>query len=157
MEDVKLVGKINGLIIKKPIIIAEKIDVIGNVELTTEEIMCFEIVLQLLGIQLLKENVDISKLHSVTIMFVSDGNYSIQLMDKRIAGYTTSVIVYVMNKIRTWSYIERIMAILLEELAHHFWNITDEIIVKHKVLEIMRNLNPDFNMEDIYDNGQKYL
>lgn len=158
MEDVKLVGEIEDFPIKDAYgDIAKKINVIGNIELTSEEIAYFNSATTLLYAQLLKEKIDISTLHSVTILFLSDGNFSIKTLNKHVAGYTTSIIVYVMDKIRTWSNSDKIIAILLEELTHHFFNITDEIMVKHKVLEIMRNLCPELNMEDIYDNGQKYL
>lgn len=158
MKEIKLVGEIEDFPIKNaPELIVNKLNVVGNVELSQDEIKCFNHALVLLSIQLQKENINISNLHSVNILFLSDGNFSIQNTRNGFAGCTTSVIIYVMNVIRSWNDANKVIAVFLEELAHHFWNIEDESIVKHKVLEIMRNININLNMEDIYDNGQKYM
>lgn len=157
MNEIKLFGKIENFPINNaPELIAHKIHITGTVELSYDGIMAFNYSLLLLSIQLQKEQVDISQTHAVNILFLSDGNFLIQNIRNGFAGMTTSVIIYVMDVIRRWNDANKIIAIFLEELAHHFWNIEDEIIVKHKVLEIMQNIIPELRMEDIYDNGERY-
>ena len=37
----------------------------------------------------------------------------------------------------------------VEELAHHFWFIDDEIEVKHKVFEILKHIYPEIELDYI--------
>ena len=157
MEEIRLVGKIEGFPIEDiPETINHKIQIVSNIKLSHSEQFLFNYSLRLVITQLTKENIDFSTLHGVIVMFLSDGNFSIQNTRNGFAGVTTSVIIYVINVIRRYKDINKIMAIFIEELAHHFWNIEDEIVVKHKVLEIMRFIEPDLSMEAIYDNGEQF-
>ena len=41
------------------------------------------------------------------------------------------------------------MFVYIEELTHYFWRISDETIVKHKVIKIMQSLIPDFSVDSV--------
>lgn len=156
MNEIELVNKKDSYVFTVPTRLISKLGITGDVDLSDDESKVFSYALLLLDMQFSKENINISDLPSVQILFLKDGNFSIKNVSNSYAGATTNVIMYIMDKIRNWSNAHKIIAIFLEELTHHFWNIEDEIIVKHKVLEIMRNFLPELRMEDIYDNGQQY-
>lgn len=95
----------------------------------------------------------LDNLTTVTCIFTRDGKTSIKLDPKELGIYMR-IIVYPMEK---WNSFKRspneqllIYMILIEELAHHFWNIEDEVEVNYKVISIMKHIFPDIKMSDVY-------
>ena len=44
----------------------------------------------------------------------------------------------------------QLLTSLAEELCHLIWDIPDETLVNFKVLEVLRNLRPQFSLADLY-------
>lgn len=69
------------------------------------------------------------------------------------AGYHTSIMflpVHVWQALRLNS--DQMIVCILEEMCHCFWRITDEDLVKDKVLEVVQLLHPDITFEYLYPN-----
>lgn len=95
----------------------------------------------------------LGEITTVTCIFTSDGDLTLKMLPQQF-GVMMRLIVYPMSR---WEKFPNrsnkqllIHMILIEELAHHFWNIEDEIKVKYKVIEIMKHIFPDVEMSDVY-------
>lgn len=156
MRDISFKNEIEDFVINCPIPLQDKIVLISTVELANDEKEIFWNTLLLPYKQLEKENIQIECLRCVHIFFTPDGNLEIINRSKAYWGVTFSLIIYSIDKFRQKGNPIYYCTIFLEELCHHFWNIEDEKLVKHKVLEIMQNLKTDFVLSDIYPDGAYY-
>lgn len=90
---------------------------------------------------------------SVNCIFTDDGNVSIQ-MDPEQLGNIMRIIIYPMGRWLSFYSPHNpdypIFLFIIEELAHHYWNIEDEVEVNYKVIEIMKHIFPQIQMEDVY-------
>jgi len=57
---------------------------------------------------------------------------------------------YPLVKIAPYVGTDMLYTILAEELCHLIWDISDETEVNFKVLAVLRNLNPELQMSDLY-------
>ncbi len=99
--------------------------------------------------QLEKDNM-LDKITTVSCIFTKDGKFSIEL-DPNSLGVIMRLIVFPMDRWLKSKNQLSIYIIMMEEFAHHFWNIEDEVEVNYKVLEIINHLFPKIEMGDIYD------
>lgn len=150
-------GSIDNLKLIAPEKIGSKIGAISIVELSADERKTIFTALLLIEQKLLSEEVQISSLPNVTLIFTEDGNFTIKNHSSSWGGFAASIIVYNMSFIRSLPHINYQFAVFLEELCHHFWNITDERIVKHKVREIVQLRMPQIQqLKELYMDGEKY-
>lgn len=151
--EVELKNKTNEpqIIILDKYLLKNKLSISSEVILTSEEKSLFLIALFYFEKYIELNSVDINSLKGAFVLLVKDGNYSIVQNASNIGGYTGSVIVYIMDFLRNGNYTDdQFVAIILEELCHHFFNISDEIKVKYKVLDVMRLGNNKLSLTDIY-------
>lgn len=86
----------------------------------------------------------------VNILFTAKTDITFSETDPNCGGYTAKTIIY---NLSAWRNIPDcndtlIMAIYLEEMSHMFFDINDEIEVKHCVYNIMSFYNKDFTFEN---------
>lgn len=87
------------------------------------------------------------EIHKVNVIFTDNGHIEFaEEEDNNALGEYARVIVYKMNKINLLNDDIRKMFVFVEELAHHFWRIEDEVKVKFKVVEILKRYNNSINI-----------
>lgn len=100
--------------------------------------------------QLEEENI-LSTVMPVQILVTNRDEISLEFLDEELA----TVISLIMYPIHKW--IEKgledikILVCIVEEFAHFYWNIQDEVIVNDKVLKIIERVVPNTTMETLYD------
>jgi hypothetical protein len=86
----------------------------------------------------------------VSLIFSENGNVSLEYVDDKQIGSQISLCIYAVKRWQEYND-KGILAIILEELCHHFWAIEDEILVQYKVIEIMKRIYPSIERSNIYD------
>jgi hypothetical protein len=126
----------------------EKIRFVANYSLEKREAELFTLALTALNKQFMMENKqDIMR---VICIITSDGTYTMK-MDKSQLGSQHAVCLYAVEKWRKQKYGDyQMLTIMLEELCHHFWAIEDETKVQYKVLEIIKIIDPNITIEQLY-------
>lgn len=135
----------------KPELIKNIITLLTNCDLIKREAVIFNESMKLLATQIEKENIDLYNFHVFNIFFTLDGTLSLYEDSKINRGIQFHVAIYRMEQIRELKSEYAMMFIFLEEMVHFFWRSADELFVKNKVVEIMKILIPDFNMEYMTD------
>ncbi|WP_394910622.1 hypothetical protein [uncultured Robinsoniella sp.] len=140
-------------------------DLIVNyaVELSKEEMDLFDSALRIMFSYCKTNNFSINGWNNLNILFTQNGSFEMLTDDEsHIGGSYIKIVVYNVNSWRGIVDSTGLMAIYLEELCHHYFNISDEIEVKHRVYDIMKSFNNDFSfteyarsigMEDVLCNG----
>lgn len=148
---------LNDFSIKAPSTIGDLFTATGTVYLTKQELDEFYYALLLVEEQLNKDNIDMKTIHPFIIIFTANGSFTVESKSKLLGGVTIGTIIYVMDFIRSLQFLNYRLAIYIEELCHHLWNICDETEVKYKVLQIMHQMLQDLQITDIYIDGVKYV
>lgn len=81
------------------------------------------------------------------------GDVSIKLDDNQ-EGCHMALAIYPVQKWRNLQRTElQMLTCIVEELCHHYWNIEDEVRVNYKVLDIIKRILPNSNiqMSDLYN------
>lgn len=88
----------------------------------------------------------------VNVLFTSNGHLEfLEEENSTTFAEYTNLIVYKMDKINTMkSEIEK-MFVFIEELAHHYWQIEDEVKVKFKVVEILKRYDNTITLTEEKD------
>lgn len=140
---------INGINI--PSNLQGKITVLSTCNLSTHCINLFNMALVATSKQLEKESIDKASLLNVNIVFTSDGKLQLE-MENITLGFHMDLCLYNLKAIENDKNDPKLItACFVEELAHHFWNIDDEIEVKHKVFHILKNIYPEITIEYILE------
>lgn len=105
--------------------------------------------LELLGKLFDNLGIEIQTLRETNVFFSELGNINLS-MDDSTLGNVFQMIVIKSKKVSQYEPI-KILAIIVEELCHHFFQIHDERIVKYKVLEVIKQKYPSLEIEDIFD------
>ncbi len=105
-------------------------------------------VLKAVADQLQNENRHLGN-QTVCCIFSESDSFSISLLPEEYA-ICVRIAFYAMNRISQFFGTDKLYTILAEELCHLIWDISDETEVNFKVLAVLRNLNPDLQMSDIY-------
>lgn len=140
------------LLIKKPIIplkLKDKISFFSNCDVTIAELKLFDQVLQCVATQLENEQIDLSSFYKLNVFFTSDGSMSFVENDDRNNGSQIYMAVYRMDKLRRIGSVTFTAFVFAEELAHYYWRIYDESIVKYKVVEILNHIFPNLTIEEV--------
>lgn len=120
-----------------------------SVKLNQDEISLFYSAMIILFNYCKSNDYNIIGWNGLNILFTLDGNFEVDMDDEHIGGAYMKIVVYNVNNWRIHdNNAGLIMSIYLEELCHYYFNISDEIEVKHKVYEIMKNFNPNFTFEE---------
>lgn len=96
--------------------------------------------------KLLEEEKLISRINCITI---DSDEFTIKLDNNQLA-MRVSLAVYPIHK---WTKLTdvTICTNIIEELCHHYWNISDEVEVNFKVIKVLKRICPNIKMGDIYN------
>lgn len=116
----------------------------------------FAYVLTVLEKQVLKENLDLNKVPKAFAIFTDNGEIKISI-PKGILGINVHLLTYAIKRFEYYELAEVFkVSVFLEELCHWLWNIEDEIEVKYKIFEIIKEIYPDIKFEQIYNEDGTY-
>jgi hypothetical protein len=103
----------------------------------------------LVGMKLDAEEKVLESLPRVNIIYTDrdEITYTLETGD---LGNHVSLVIYQTTKMQRYNELQQLV-IAVEELAHHFWNISDELEVKHKVTEIINLEFPSIVITDLYN------
>lgn len=140
----------NGFII--PNALFDHIIVRATFQMKQREIKLLAICLGAISNEMLKDGIDLAQLQPLCVIITKDGELNLKLQDD-IMGQQVNLIVYPVEKWRNHSYNDYTMLIcILEELCHYYYAITDEIVVKHKVITVIQNwIDKNVKIEELYD------
>lgn len=136
--------------IQIPSFLDGKITILSTCELTD---ICKEIYnkcLLAVAEQLEYENIRKEDLENTNVVFSMDGNYNLQ-MESITLGFHVDFCFYNLSAISLDKENDEILIVgcFVEELAHHYWRIDDEIEVKYKIYDILKHIYPDVTIEHI--------
>lgn len=135
--------------IKIPPILKGKIKIFSNCILYKDEIIWFQVSLQLVANHIEKDKIDLSDYYCLNLFFTENGSISFHDNLDNVNGMQIYMAVYKMKRLREMNTAAFSMFVYVEELTHYFWRISDETIVKHKVVEIMQDLVPAFSIDAV--------
>lgn len=71
-------------------------------------------------------------------------------VDDEFKAVVMDIIIYPIHK---WSGLrsQMICACIVEELCHYFWNIRSEYDVVFKVIQVLKRINPNIKISDVYN------
>ena len=105
-------------------------------------------VLKAVADQLQKEGRSIGN-NPINCIFSDADSFSVSLDPQQIA-VCMRIAFYPIGRIAPFFGTDKLYTALAEELCHLIWDIADETEVNFKVLAVLRNLNPDLLMADVY-------
>lgn len=135
-----------------PEALKNKLQFAANCALSEKEVQCFSQALILVASKMEEDMRSgklppkIDNLRRATIIFTENGELSFSGIDNEI-GINISLIVYKMKPLRYFSTHIFSLFVFIEEMAHHFWSIEDETLVKHKVVEILQQEYKNFTID----------
>lgn len=103
----------------------------------------------LVGLKMDSENVPIESLSSVNMFFTERGKINLEMDTSPLGNYFWLITIHT-EKVQNYEPV-KILAIIVEELCHHFWSIRDERHVKYKVMEVLNQLYPKLEIDDIFN------
>ena len=130
---------ISGIIM--PNNLKNKITILSTCLLSENCVNLFNNALKAVSKQIESENMNESKLIQTNVVFTHDGLAVFQ-MEAITLGFHMDLCLYNLNALYNDKDNDEILitGCFVEELAHHFWFIDDEIEVKHKVFEILKQI-----------------
>lgn len=119
-----------------------------TIQLTDKEVQLITKALFALGEQIIQDG--LTDLKKVNMLFTENGEATLSMLDN-VLGNHLSLCLY---NVGGWR--ERfgqddgaILMIILEELCHHFYT-DDEVLVKHKVYEVIKRMYPNVKFNNLY-------
>lgn len=85
----------------------------------------------------------------INCMTIDSDEFTIKIDNNQLA-MTVSLAVYPIHK---WTELTEIgiCVNIIEELCHHYWNITDEVEVNFKVIKVLKRIYPNIKMSHVYN------
>lgn len=118
--------------------------------LTDREIQIIGLGLKLVGQYVETGNEIIQTIHTNMVTYDTDELTTIH-DDEETLGNNVSYILYPVHRWRKRNLGDlQILTCVIEEMCHCFWIIRDEVIVKYKVVEILKQLSPEIAFETVY-------
>jgi len=134
-----------------PKILVPKLEIKANYPLNEREASLFSKALNALLKQFEEENINISNLMRLTALVTEDGDFTLSINPEHM-GSQIALVVYPVKRWRDNSYNDgQILICIIEELCHHYWAIEDEILVTYKVHEVMKQIYPDVQHNQLYN------
>lgn len=128
-------------------ILTKKLAAVTNCELTEHEVSLFNNAVKAVALQLIKEDVKNEDLDGLIIFFTLNGELTLYEDSTDGCGVHFGTAVYMMERIRNKNDDIFTSFVFIEEMAHHYWHISDETIVKNKVEEIMQQMYSNFSLD----------
>ncbi|MCA0980251.1 hypothetical protein [Exiguobacterium aestuarii] len=135
--------------------ISRKIRFVSMCNISPEHNQLFRIGTMGVERQIISEGISIESLPKLNAI-ISDQKMITFELDEEAGGYRTNLVFYPINFWieNQWSDYA-ILASVLEEYCHHFWNIEDEALVKRKVVDIMNshifNRESQVTLDQVYN------
>jgi len=125
---------------------------IGTCHLHQKEVSTFNMALGILDRQFKKDGIYPSKLPTIRCQFIDVDFVDIGFEMDSVFGTLFLLIFYRMNRIREYIDLNPcyLLWVYLEELCHYYYNISDEILVKVKVLTMIQEFQPDHYPNALY-------
>lgn len=128
-----------------------KFEIVAAYPLNKREALLFNMILNCVVKELKKDEIEFKNLHRLSAIITKDGEFTLEMKDNHIIGTRTCLAVYAVDRWRKLNYADNQIAVIFaEELCHHYWNIEDEIKVKYKVYNIVKELFPGATFEQFY-------
>lgn len=130
----------------------DSIEVVPFAAFTQEEAMQMDMALIALEKQITKE--ELYPIPKTTMLITENGKVNFEINDGALGACTSKYVIYAVDRWRKEKIAPLgILIIFLEELCHSVWNTFDETKVKHKVVEVLRNVPElrSITIEEIYD------
>lgn len=146
----KIKGLKANLIPVIPEMLENKLEFRITTELTEEDILLYSTVLVYFDKQLKKDKVNLDSIPKTFAIFTDDGNIEISLSDT-VLGINSNIIIYAIKRFEKFNLPEVLkVSVFLEELCHWAWNIEDEVEVKFKIFEILKEIYPGLKIQQVY-------
>ena len=128
-------------------ILTKKIAAATNCELTEREVTLFNSAVRAVSLQLIKDGIKNEDLDGLIVFFTLNGDLNLYEDTTSGCGVHFGMVVYIMERIREKNDDIFTIFAFIEEMAHHYWHISDETIVKYKVEEIMQQMYSNFTLD----------
>lgn len=129
-----------------------KFEIVASYKLTEREASLFNLALNCVVNELKKDKIPFGDLHRITAIITKDGEFTLSIPDQNKLGTRLCLAVYAVERWRRLNYADnQIMVIIAEELCHHYWNIEDEVKVKYKVFDIIKDVFPGSEFNQFYN------
>lgn len=128
-----------------------KLFVRATYALTEQEAKLFSLAIQAIVQQLKCEGKSFEDIPRVNAIVTKYGNVEIE-SDEGVLGNHVSLVIYAVQKWRDLKLSDyQMLIVYIEELCHNYWGIEDEIVVKYKVFEIIKRIEPNLKFEELFD------
>lgn len=117
-------------------------------EIPKEIIDSMTLVLFAIAQQLEKEGKTLEGKNAITCIFIGSDRFEISLDPEQIA-ICMKLAVYPLPRLVPFIGKPFLYAILAEELCHLIWEISDEVIINDKVVDVLRNIFPNLTKESL--------
>lgn len=133
-----------------PKLLVNKLTVLSNCILNDVCVCIFNKCLFAISKQLECEGKSNKDIISTNVVFSDRGTFNLQMEDITL-GFHVDFCFYNLTAILFDKGNDEILiaGCFIEELAHHYWFIDDEVDVKYKVYEILKHIYPDVTLEKI--------
>lgn len=96
--------------------------------------------------QVIEDKIELSNVPRTSAIFTDYGQVDLSFSEGTL-GANINLIVYAVKKWEDLHADEQAKVfIFLEEMCHWMWNITDEVKVKYKAIEILKRIYPDIKV-----------
>lgn len=133
--------------LRRHTILTKKLAAVTNCELTEHEVILFNQAVKAVALQLIEEGIENDDLDGLIVFFTLNGDLT--LYEETTSGYGLhfGMAVHMMERIRKEKNDVFTHFVFIEEMAHHYWHISDERKVKYKVEEIMQHMYSNFTLD----------
>lgn len=128
--------------------LGNKIEISADFELPQEFNLEILMAIKLVEEEMKFQKIDISNIKGVSLIILQYGDLVLRMED---IGNHIQICTINYSKISTIESVDARIAIVIEELVHKFWNISDEEKIKHIDIAILRRFNPNVVISDIFD------
>ena len=136
-----------------PEILRGKITMVASHALDDVDLFLFDLALKAVAAQIRKDGLTADDLTTVNVVFTRDGSFSMSEPSPNTYGLHFSLAVYALESLRQTGNLAFRLTAFIEELAHHYWRIEDETVIKHKVVEIASNVTDSITIEFLKEYG----
>ncbi|KIL83061.1 hypothetical protein EH68_01665 [Enterococcus gallinarum] len=128
--------------------LGNKISISADFELPEKLNMEILIAIKLVELEMEFQGINIEKIKGTNLIILSSG--IIELKMSSIGNYIRFSVIDYSKLINISNEIARI-AVIIEELVHNFWNYSDEEKIKLIDIKILKRLDQNVEIEDIFD------
>lgn len=135
-----------------PTELSEKVFIFITCKLTEKFCKLYHQALKIVLAELQEDNMKISELQRVTVIFSAKGDVALQPEShttKVSYGQQTSIIIYVVDELVVTNHLPFQLFVFVEELVHHFWTSDNETYVKLKTIKILKRILPHLTIQEV--------